>query len=75
MSFGIPCTLTNVGGANEMIDKNINGSIMNSNDSESIAKTWENVLTKVYIREEIRNNIKTNFSIDKMLTKYNEILN
>ena len=75
MSFGIPCTLTNVGGANEMIDKNINGSIMNSNDSESIAKTWENVLTKVYIREEIRNNIKTNFSIDKMLTKYNDILN
>ena len=75
MSFGIPCTLTNVGGASEMIDKNINGSIMNSNDSESIAKTWENVLTKVYIREEIRNNIKTNFSIDKMLTKYNEILN
>jgi glycosyltransferase involved in cell wall biosynthesis len=75
MSFGIPCALTNVGGASEMIDKNINGSIMNSNDSESIAKTWENVLTKEYIRQEIRNNIKTNFSIDKMLTKYNEILN
>jgi glycosyltransferase involved in cell wall biosynthesis len=75
MSFGVPCALTNVGGANEMINKNLNGNIMLSNDCDSISNTWETLLNTVYEKEKIRNNIKNNFSIDKMLSKYNQILN
>lgn len=75
MSFGIPCALTNVGGAEEMIKKNINGGIMNSNDSVSIAEEWDSTLKKNYKREEIRKNIIEHFSIEKMLSEYCEILN
>jgi glycosyltransferase involved in cell wall biosynthesis len=75
MSFGLPCALTDVGGANEMIDENINGKLMRVNDIESISNTWYHVLNNGYNKTIIRNYVINNFEIKKMLDTYINILN
>lgn len=75
MAFGLPCALTDVGGAKEMIDENINGKIMHVNDIESISETWHHVLNNVYNKTTIRNYVINNFDIKKMLKTYINILN
>lgn len=74
MSFGLPCALTDVGGANEMIEENINGKLMRVNDIESISNTWYDVLNNGYNKNIIRNYVINNFDIKKMLDTYINIL-
>lgn len=75
MAFGLPCALTDVGGANEMIDENINGKLMRVNDIESISNTWYHVLNNGYNKTIIRNFVINNFDVKKMLDTYINILN
>jgi glycosyltransferase involved in cell wall biosynthesis len=75
MSFGLPCALTDVGGANEMIDENINGKLMRVNDIESISNAWHHVLNNSYSKKNIRNYVINNFDSKKMLDTYIDILN
>jgi glycosyltransferase involved in cell wall biosynthesis len=75
MAYGLPCALTDVGGANEMIDENINGKLMRVNDIESISNSWHHVLNNGYNKTTIRNYVKNNFDSKNMLDAYIKILN
>lgn len=75
MAYGLPCALTDVGGANEMIDENINGKLMRVNDIESISNTWHHVLNNGYNKTTIRNYVIKNFDSKNMLDAYIRILN
>lgn len=75
MAYGLPCALTDVGGANEMIDENINGKLMRVNDIESISDTWHYILNNGYNKTTIRNYVINNFDGKNMLDAYINILN
>ena len=70
MAFGLPCVLTNVGGAKEIIISEKFGMIANEGDPFSIAKEWNNALRGNFNTEMIRKYLIENFSAKKMLERY-----
>ncbi len=75
MSFGKRCVLTEVGGAREMIESNVNGLLARSSDSYSIARAWNHLLTRpVYESIKIRADIEQKFDIKQMLNSYSTLL-
>lgn len=77
MSCGLPCVLTNIGGANNFIKSGHNGFLVEPENIDSIMKGWEKTLqdikhfNKVHIREEI---VKK-FSIENSAKQYLELIN
>jgi glycosyltransferase involved in cell wall biosynthesis len=69
MSSGIPCSLTNIGGAAEMIFENT-GVLSKSKDAESIADSWYEVLQKKFDPVSLHNCVEKNFSLDEMIANY-----
>lgn len=70
MACGLPGSLTNVGGASEMIVHEDLGTLSNSGDPESIGNSWGTMLTKSYNRAFISSFAISNFSKDKMMGNY-----
>ncbi|MFN5422930.1 MAG: glycosyltransferase family 4 protein [bacterium] len=70
MAFSLPCSLTNIGGANEMIYEEINGCLSEPNNPLSIAESWNKLLTTSFNRKSIRDIVLNNFTSDIMLQQY-----
>ena len=73
MSSGIPCSLTNIGGAAEMIYEQ-NGMLSTSKDPSSIAKTWFELLQKRFDPQSLHDHVEKNYSLDQMLCNYNQAI-
>lgn len=73
MSSGIPCSLTNIGGAAEMIYDH-NGMLSTSKDPSSIAKTWFALLQKRFDPLALHDYVEKNYSLDQMLCNYNKVI-
>jgi len=75
MACGLPCVLTDVGGANEMISEGINGYLVPSHQPRKLADTWIKVI-KNYNRftpDKIRQRIVEKFSLDECLKQYGKL--
>lgn len=74
MAFGLPCALTDVGGAREMIVEDWNGTLANPLHPDSIAKAWLNALKNNKNGILIRNFVEQRFSLPIMLNQYVNLL-
>ena len=74
MAFGLPCALTDVGGAREMIVEDWNGTLANPLHPDSIAKAWLNALKNNQNGHSIRENVERRFSLPTMLNHYVNLL-
>jgi glycosyltransferase involved in cell wall biosynthesis len=74
MAFGLPCSLTEIGGAAEMIEPRKTGLLSIPRDEASIAKTWHELLNQRYDRDYIRNYVKSKFSSEKTALAYRQVL-
>lgn len=70
MAFGLPCALTDVGGAREMIVEDWNGTLAHPLHPDSIAKAWLNALKNNQNGTLIREHIVQRFSLPNMLNRY-----
>lgn len=70
MSFGIPCSLTNTGGAAEMLEDPQCGTLSTARNAHSIAQSWYDLLTADHDSAYIKRYAKTKFSFDKMVAAY-----
>jgi glycosyltransferase involved in cell wall biosynthesis len=76
MACGIPCVLTNIGGAKNYIKPNINGRLCKPNNIKSIKNEWLSVLNNPdkYDKYVIRKIIIENYSIEKSAFKYLKLM-
>jgi glycosyltransferase involved in cell wall biosynthesis len=72
MGCGLPCVLTNVGGADEMVKDNINGFVCNV-DENDIALSWSKALKAAFSKDKIHTFARDYFSLEKMLSSYKKI--
>jgi glycosyltransferase involved in cell wall biosynthesis len=73
MACGLPCVLTNIGGASEMIQENLNGFVCKIHEDD-IARTWSKALRTSFSKNAIHGYTRDNFSSEKMLKEYKKIL-
>ena len=73
MSCGLPCVLTDIGGASEMIKNGVNGFLCQTDD-KSIADAWCKTLQAGFSAENIHQYLAANFNADTMVSQYKEIL-
>lgn len=73
MACGLPCVLTNIGGASEMIQENLNGFVCET-DENDIAGTWSKALKASFSKNSIHTYTRDNFSAEKMLKEYKKIM-
>ncbi len=73
MACGLPCVLTDIGGASEMIAEGKTGYLCTPADQD-IAQTWHKALTGHFNRENIYTHVASNFGADKMIEEYKKIL-
>lgn len=74
MAFGVPCSLTDVGGANEMIMEGVSGKLCEAENTISIANSWNDLLNSNLKGNKIRQYILDNFSSKKMLDQYLQLI-
>jgi glycosyltransferase involved in cell wall biosynthesis len=74
MAFGLPCALTDVGGAREMIVEDWNGTLADPLHPDSIAKAWMNALKNNQNGHSIREHVEQRFSLNTMLKQYVHLL-
>jgi glycosyltransferase involved in cell wall biosynthesis len=74
MAFGLPCSLTDIGGANEMIIEGKNGFLSKPKSPLSIAESWGKLLNLNLKGDSIRNLTIEKFSLERMLESYMEIM-
>lgn len=76
-SMRLPCVLTDLGGAREIVQEGFNGFIVNPNNPEEIAKAWIKVKERRLIasKDDIRNIALTKFSLKMSLEKYTTLFN
>lgn len=77
MACGLPCVLTNIGGAKDFIKDGYNGFLVEPENIESIMNGWEKTLQNInhFDKENIRENIIKNFSIENSAQQYIELIN
>ncbi|WP_299819025.1 glycosyltransferase family 4 protein [uncultured Pontibacter sp.] len=74
MSFGLPCVLTDVGGAAEMIVENKNGLLCEARNPLSIANSWHKMLNSKVDNTYIMELAAGRFSAEQMIDNYLEVL-
>lgn len=74
MAFGLPCSLTEIGGANEMIIPGLNGLLTTPHDPLSIAESWYDLLSSKPKNELIRAHVVAHFKQESMFAQYDAIL-
>jgi glycosyltransferase involved in cell wall biosynthesis len=70
LSCGTPCSLTNVGGAAEMIGNEEIGILCEPGNPASIAASWKKLLTTSISRAHIAAYTASHFSLQKMMNEY-----
>jgi glycosyltransferase involved in cell wall biosynthesis len=76
MSMGIPCVLTDIGGAREMITEGVNGCLVAPNDPGSLANGWLNIMENrhKFIPGHIRNIVRDRFEISRCVSQYQDLI-
>ena len=74
MAFGLPCALTDIGGANEMMIEGVTGMLSKPNNPVSIALTWNLLLDRNLKGNVIRQYFIDNFSSENMFQSYRRLL-
>ena len=74
MSMGLPCSLTDVGGASELIIDDKLGVLCKPEDALSIACSWSKLLSRNNDREYIRNWVINHYGEQNMIGNYIEEL-
>lgn len=74
LSFGLPCSLTEIGGASEMIEPHKTGLLSTPRDEASIANTWHKLLTQRYDKNYIRQYVRSKFSAENTASEYHKVL-
>jgi glycosyltransferase involved in cell wall biosynthesis len=69
MSCGLPCVLTDIGGASEMITPGLNGALCQTNAAD-IADKWAAVLGQGLSADRIHGHIRERFDKDRMMDAY-----
>lgn len=75
MCYGLPLSLTNIGGASEMVIEGKNGILTNAKDIESISTSWAFLLNNKLDRTEIRKIALNKYSLDYMFIRYQQAIN
>ncbi len=75
MSSGLPISLTNIGGAAEMVIEGKNGLLSKAKDIDSIAASWNALLNTKFNKNEIRRIAIEKFSLELMFKKYQDTIN
>lgn len=70
MCYGLPLSLTNVGGASEMVINGKNGMLSKVKDPNSIAASWVVLLDGDFNKNTIREIALKNYSLELMFKKY-----
>ncbi len=73
MACGLPCVLTDIGGASEMVNNGQNGYICTTDEAD-IAKKWSLAFNQGFSKEKIHAFTRDNFSSEKMLAEYRKIM-
>lgn len=73
MACGLPAVLTEIGGANEMIEEGKNGFLCQPTDND-IAEKWHKALSTPFSKTDIHKHIEKNFGLEKMISAYKEVL-
>ena len=73
MACGLPCVLTEIGGANEMINEGLNGYLCQPNDQD-IALKWSKALNTKFSAQVIHEYTYKYFSVERMTDEYKQFL-
>ncbi|MBS1916846.1 MAG: glycosyltransferase [Bacteroidetes bacterium] len=71
MSCGLPCVLTDIGGASEMVSNGVNGYLCKP-EANDIAAAWFKALEQAFSKESIFSFTHDRFSAEKMVNQYEE---
>jgi glycosyltransferase involved in cell wall biosynthesis len=76
MFTGLPCILTNIGGAREMIIEGINGLLVPPRNPPLLAWVWNRVIESrdSFISDEIRRLVCDRFALDQCIAGYTGLL-
>jgi len=76
MSMGVPCVLTDVGGAREMIVEGMNGYLVRAGNPDQIAGGWAAGYRNrhCFDRQKIRGWVIENFSLSECARKYQNLI-
>ena len=76
MSMGLPCVLTDVGGAREMVVEGMNGYLVEPQNPRRIAEGWLAAFKNKdnFDHEKIRNWVIEHFSLIDCVHKYEDLL-
>jgi glycosyltransferase involved in cell wall biosynthesis len=74
LSMGMPCSLTRIGGAPEMLVDDEMGVLCEARDIESISDSWKNIVCRKRDRSVIRQLTIQRFSDRVMFDRYEEVL-
>jgi glycosyltransferase involved in cell wall biosynthesis len=74
LSMELPCSLTNVGGAAEMLAEGRLGVLSEPKDPDSIASSWRELLENLPQPNTIRNYVENHYSLEKMVSNYQNYL-
>lgn len=74
MSYGLPLSLTDIGGAAEMIFEGKNGLLSKPRNVDSIAATWASLLDNNLNKEAIREIALNKFSLELMFKRYQDAI-
>lgn len=76
LACGLPCVLTNIGGAKDFIVDMENGCLVKPNDINSIKDGWQKVLHNLqsFNKSKLRNTVVQNYSIQQSASQYIELI-
>jgi glycosyltransferase involved in cell wall biosynthesis len=74
LSMGIPCAVTRIGGAPELLVDDVSGILCEPGNIQSIAIAWEQLLQRKHNEELIRATTIQKFSMHQMINGYKKIL-
>lgn len=76
MACGLPCVLTDQGGAREMIQEGVNGFVVRSSSPEELARAWGRCLNGEVTASsiQVREHVLANFTLQQCVQAYEELL-
>lgn len=77
MAMGNPAVLSDISGASEMIDENVNGFLYPPGDIDSLTGVLETLMsesTRIKMGKAARKKVEEAFSLDRMIDSYEELI-
>jgi glycosyltransferase involved in cell wall biosynthesis len=76
MATGLPCVMTDLGGAREVIAEGVNGYIGRPADPQSLGEAWKRLISRggTWNRGEIRERVQRLFSFEACVRGYEKLL-